>query len=239
MGKNLIQQARGKGSPTYRSPSFKFKGSISYPKKQDSVLNGEILDITHCAGHSAPLVDIQFDNGEKALTVACEGIKVGDKITISPNSEIKAGNTSELRNIPEGTLIYNLESKPGDGGKFCRSSGTFAKIVARLSDRVIVLLPSKKERDFIPACRATIGIVAGSGRTEKPFLKAGNKYHKMRAKNKLYPHVCGTSMNAVDHPFGGSRSSRKGRPTTVPRFAPPGRKVGLFKARRTGRTKRT
>jgi len=238
MGKNLVQQARGKGSPTYRSPSFRFKGSVRYLKNKEGEFVGEVIDLLHCSGHSAPLVQVKYETGETTLGIACEGLKVGDKIIASENVELKAGNITTLKNIPEGTLIYNLESKPGDGGKFCRASGTYAKIVARLSGRVIVLLPSKKERNFIPDCRATIGIVAGGGRTEKPFVKAGIKYHKMRAKNKLYPHVCGTSQNAVDHPFGGTRSSRKGRPTTVPRFAPPGRKVGLLKASRTGRKKR-
>jgi len=238
MGKNLVQQARGKGSPTYKSPSFRFHGSVSYAKKQTNPLEGTIVELSLCPGHSAPLAKVIYDNGEETLLIACEGIRIGDRINMAENAEIKAGNISTLKNIPEGTLIYNLESSPGDGGKFCRASGTFAKVVARLSDRVIIQLPSKKEREFTPECRATIGIISGGGRKEKPFVKAGNHYHRMRAKNKLYPHVCGTSQNAVDHPFGGSRSSRKGRPSTVPRFAPPGRKVGLLRASRTGRRKR-
>ena len=238
MGKNLVTQARGKGGPRYRSPSFRFEGSISYPSLQTATLTGTIHDIIHCSGHSAPLIEIRFANGESALNIACEGLKVGDPITVAETVDIKPGNIAKLRNIPEGTLVSNLESKPGDGGKFCRTSGSFAKIIARLSDRVIILLPSKKERDFIPDCRATIGIVAGGGRTEKPLIKAGIQHYRKKAKNKLYPHVCGTSQNAVDHPFGGSRSSRKGRPSTAPKFAPPGRNIGLIHARRTGRKKR-
>lgn len=238
MGKNLVTQARGKGSPTYRSPSFRFEGSISYPKLQNLTVTGKIQDIIHCQGHSAPLAQIIFENGENILNVANEGIRVGDSIMIGETAEIKPGNVAMLKSIPEGTLVSNLESQPGDGGKFCRTSGAFAKVLARLSDRVIVLLPSKKEREFIPDCRATIGIVAGGGRTEKPLIKAGIQYHRKQAKNKLYPHVSGTSQNALDHPFGGSRSSRKGRPSTAPKFAPPGRNVGLLHARRTGRRKR-
>ena len=151
---------------------------------------------------------------------------------------IERGNVLQLKNIPEGTLIYNIESNPGDGGKFVRSSGTFARIVGKMKNKIIILLPSKKKKDFNPECRATIGIIAGGGRKEKPFLKAGKMYHKMRQKNKLYPKVCGVSMNAVDHPFGGSKSSHKGRPTQSGRFDPPGRKVGKISPKRTGRRNR-
>ena len=88
---------------------------------------------------------------------------------------------------------------------------------------------------FLPDCRAAIGIIAGAGRLEKPFLKAGTRFKKMRARNKLYPKVCGISMNAVDHPFGDKCSHIKGRPTLSPRSAPPGRKVGKIAPRRTGK----
>ncbi len=95
-------------------------------------------------------------------------------------------------------------------------------------------MPSKNERAFSPGCRATIGIVAGSGRLEKPFLKAGRKFYKMHARNKWYPDVGGTKMNAAGHPYGSSRSERKGCPTVAPRFAPPGRKVGKIRPSRCG-----
>ena len=83
-----------------------------------------------------------------------------------------------------------------------------------------------------------IGTIAGGGRTEKPFLKAGTRHFRMKAKNKFYPIVSGISMNAVAHPFGGKGSHTKGRPTQASRNAPPGRKVGSIAPRRTGRTKR-
>ncbi len=108
-------------------------------------------------------------------------------------------------------------------------------MVAKTANSITIKLPSRKEKPFHPECRATIGIIAGSGRIEKPFLKAGTKYHKMRARNRLYPSVSGTSMNAVDHPFGGTQSSHKGKPTIAPKHAPPGRKVGKLKPRRTGK----
>jgi len=237
MGKNLIQQARGKGSPTYRAPSFKYKGSVKHSKDLKD-LKGKIIDIVKCRGHSAPLAQVLYENGEETYMVAPEGIRVGDIISSGVDSPAELGNTSTLRNIPEGTLIYNIESFPGDGGKFIRASGGFGKVLSKIDDNVVVMLPSKKQRTFNANCRACIGVVACGGRKEKPFLKAGRRFYAMKAKNKLYPHVCGISMNAVDHPFGGSCSHSKGRPTQSSRNSPPGRKVGKIAPKRTGRKKR-
>ncbi|MEM4267296.1 MAG: 50S ribosomal protein L2 [Candidatus Woesearchaeota archaeon] len=238
MGKNLISQRRGKGSTTYRSPSFRFKGAAKFPSfdLKNSPKKGVVKDIVHCPAHTSPLMFVEYEDRETGHLIAGEGMKVNDVLFFGTN-EIAKGNILMLRDIPEGTSIYNIESQPGDGGKFVRAGGTAAKVVAHFNDRVIVLLPSKKERVFNPLCRAMIGVVAGSGRTEKPFVKAGKKYHKMRSKNKLYPRVSGQSMNAVDHPHGGSRSSKKGKPTIARRNAPSGAKVGLLRPRRTGRRK--
>ncbi len=233
MGKRLIQQRRGRGTSAYRSPSFRFKGEIKHHNLETT---GMVTDIIHCSGHSAPLMEISYLTGVKGLAFAPEKIKVGDEITIGAN-DLKAGNVLRLKDVPEGTLVHNLELKPGDGGKLVRSSGSFAKVIAKTETAVRVKLPSNKEKLFLPQCRAAIGIIAGGGRLEKPFLKAGTKFYKMRAKNKLYPKVCGISMNAVDHPFGGCHSTHKGRPTLSPRSAPPGRKVGKIAPRRTGKRK--
>lgn len=231
MGKNLIQQRRGKGSATYKSPSHRFKGIVQHPTQ-----GGKVKDLVDCPGHSAPLMSIIQPEGEKVLLPAPQGIKVGDLINVG-EGEIRAGNVLSLKDIPEGTAIYNIESQPGDGGKFVRASGTFAKIVTKMANSIIIKLPSRKERAFHPNCRAAIGVIAGGGIKEKPFLKAGTRYHKMAARNRLYPRVCGVSMNAVDHPFGGRSSHHKGRPTIAPRNAPPGRKVGKLRPRRTGKKK--
>ncbi|MBW2979997.1 50S ribosomal protein L2 [Candidatus Woesearchaeota archaeon] len=238
MGKNLIQQKRGKGSPTYKSPSFRYKGAARHVPIYDKNIKGEIIDFVHCQGHSAPLAVIRYENEEKCIIQAPEGVKVGDNVEAGTDIKPEVGNTLSLSEIPEGTQIYNIENSPGDGGKFCRSSGAFAKIVTKLPAGISVLLPSGKRKIFRPDCRAMIGVVAGSGRPEKPFLKAGNIYYKMKAKNKLWPITSGTSMNAVDHPFGGSSSGTKGRPTQASRNAPAGRKVGKIAPRRTGRGKK-
>ncbi|MBI4143353.1 50S ribosomal protein L2 [Candidatus Woesearchaeota archaeon] len=237
MGKSLIQQKRGKGSPRYRAPSFRYKGKANFSRYEDKPMSAIISDILHSSGHSAPLMELEYSNGETGLLQAPEGVKAGDKIEVGSNMA-ETGNILQLKNIPEGTSIYNIESNPGDGGKFVRASGTFARIITKMDDGVVVELPSNKRRTFLPECRAVIGIIAGSGRPEKPFLKAGTKSFAMRAKNKLWPIVSGTSMNSVNHPFGGKSSHAKGIPTQAPRNAPPGRKVGKIAPKRTGRKKR-
>lgn len=228
MGKNLIQQRRGRGTHTYKSPSHRFLGEVKLPSEMQE---GKVTALLHCAGHTTPLLEIASPAGS-TLAFAPEGIKVGDTIG---TTELTLGSVFALRDIPEGTLIHNIEIRPGDGGRLARSSGTAARVVAKTENSVLVQLPSRKEKSFLPECRAAIGTLAGSGRLEKPFLKAGTRMKKMWARNKLYPRVCGVSMNAVDHPFGGKSSHIKGRPTQSPRSAPPGRKVGKIAPRRTGR----
>lgn len=238
MGKSLISQRRGKGTATFRAPSFRYAGKVKHRTLPASgTITGEIRDFITSQGHSVPLAEVRFEDGKDGLLMAPEGLRVGDTVSIGEEAPLKPGNTLPLRKLPEGTAIFNIENTPGDGGKFIRSSGTFGKVVAKLNNTVIVSLPSKKEKVFNPNCLATIGVCAGGGRTEKPFLKAGNKYHAMRKKNTYWPRVRGVAKNAQDHPFGGSRSQRKGRPTVAPRYAPPGRKVGMIRARRTGRPK--
>lgn len=239
MGKDLIQQRRGRGGQRYRSPSHRFVGKSEHrpytDEEKQGAVTGVVADLVHCPGHTAPLAIVEYEDGFVSLIVAPNGVMVGAPIQSGGEAEVKPGNTLPLQAIPEGTEVYNLERRPGDGGKFVRSAGSFARVVAKTEAGVTVLLPSKKTKVFNPAARATVGIVAGYGRKEKPMLKAGVKYHSRRARNKLFPSVSGTSMNAVDHPFGGSKSSHKGKPTIAPKNAPPGRKVGKLRPRRTGK----
>jgi len=238
MGKSLIQQARGKGGPVYRSSSFKFKGDAKLHKSlADKLLQGTIIDFVHCPGHTAPLAEIEYDDGETCLLIAPEGVKIGDKVALGPGATAEPGNVLMLRDVPEGTPVFNIELVPGDGGRFCRSSGVFARVVSKTEDAVTLILPSKKLKNLPASCRAMIGMVAGGGRVEKPFLKAGTKHHKMRARNKRYPRQSAAAQNAVDHPFGNKRTSRKAKQRPVGHFAPPGRKVGKMWPRRTGRKK--
>jgi len=239
MGKRIIQQRRGRGSHTYKSPGHRYKGEIKHRKynADEASIKGKIVDLVHCPGHSAPIAKVVFDDKQKIMMAAPENIRVGDEITCGKEADLKPGNTLILKNIPEGTSIYNIEGMPGDGGKYVRTAGTFAKIITKIGQNITILLPSKKQKVLNAECRATVGIIAGGGKKEKPFLKAGKKMHAMRAKNKLYPRTSGVAMNAVDHPFGSGRGRHAGKPKTVSRDAPPGRKVGLISPKRTGKRK--
>jgi len=136
------------------------------------------------------------------------------------NALLKPGNTLYLKDIPLGTSVFNIEARPGDGGKFVRSGGCFAKIIAKQDNEVVLLLPSKKQKAFHKDVGQQLEQLPASGRKEKPFLKARTtRYFYMKARNKLYPRVKGQSMNAVDHPHGTSRSSKKGQPTIAPKNA--------------------
>jgi len=215
--------------------SFRHKGPAKIVNKETT---GKVIDIISCPGHSAPLAVIHYkDLDSYGLIISPEGIAVNQIITIGKDAEIKIGNTVPLNIIPEGVPIFNIEAVPGDGGKFVRANGAGARIITKTEKSIIVQLPSKKKKTFHPNCRATIGTVAGAGRTEKPFFKAGRRYYAMKAKNKLWPQVSGGAMNAVDHPFGNKRSSRKAKAKPVPKNAPPGRKVGMLRPRHTGRNR--
>lgn len=229
MGKNLVQQKRGKGGPRYRVPSFRYLGKISYANLPQG--EGEVVDIVHSPGHKIPAAVVNF-SGRRVLMIPAEGVHVGQKIS----NALEIGNVTQLREVPEGTKIFNIELNPGDGGKLCRASGTFATVISKDETKTIVLMPSKEKKVLSADCRATIGAVASSGRTDKPFMKAGTKHYSMKALGHLYPVVSGVSMNAVNHPFGGQ--TRPGKPKTVSRHMPPGKKVGSISARRTGRKKK-
>ncbi|MBU7023894.1 MAG: 50S ribosomal protein L2, partial [Theionarchaea archaeon] len=148
---------------------------------------------------------------------------------------VAPGNVLQLGSIPEGTLVYNLEKQQFDGGKLVRSSGTYATIISHEDGKTVVQLPSKQMKTVPSTARATVGVASGGGRTEKPMLKSGKRFHVLKSKARSYLRVSGVSMNVVDHPFGGGQHDIKGRPMTVSKNASPGRKVGLIKAKRTGR----
>jgi len=198
-------------------------------------VTGEVVDIEHDPARSAPVANIAFDDGEQRLVLAPEGVGVGDTVEVGISATIEPGNTLPLGEIPEGVPVCNVESQPGDGGTFARATGVNATLVTHERDVAVVQLPSGSVRRLSPDCRATIGVVAGGGRTEKPFVKAGNKYHKMKSRGTKWPNVRGVAMNAVDHPFGGGGRQHPGQPKSVSRDAPPGRKVGDIASKRTGR----
>ena len=236
MGRRIQGQRRGRGGPTFRAPSHRYKAELSHKKSEDTdTIAGEIVDIEHDPARSAPLADVEFEDGDRRLILAPEGVAVGETIQVGVSAEIKPGNTLPIGEIPEGVLICNVESSPGDGGKFARATGVSAQLMTHDRNVAVIQLPSGEVKRLNPECRATIGVVAGGGRTEKPFVKAGNKHHKMKARGTKYPRVRGVAMNAIDHPFGGGGRQHPGKPKSVSRDAPPGRKVGDIASKRTGR----
>ncbi len=240
MGRRIQGQRRGRGTSTFRAPSHRYKASLSHQNVDDGdLLVGEVIGIEHDPARSAPIAEVEFesdsDRPDRRLVLAPEGIGLGDRIEIGISAAIEPGNTLPLSEIPEGVAICNVESRPGDGGAFARAGGTSATLIAHERHAAVVKLPSDALKRLHPRCRATIGVVAGGGRREKPFVKAGNKYHKMRARGSKYPTVRGVAMNAVDHPFGGGGRQHPGRPKSVSSNASPGRKVGDIASRKTGR----
>jgi len=237
MGKRITSQARGKGGPKYRAPSHNYFGKIVYAGFPNKPIRGEVIDIVNSVGHSAPLMFVEYENGESALLPAPLGIKVGEQVWTGEKAPPKIGCVLKIKDIPTGTNIYNIELRPFDGGKLIRSSGCAAQIVGEESGKILVRLPSNKLIKLNPNCRATIGVIAGGGRIEKPFVKGGKRHIALRARGKLHPIVSGVAKNAVDHPHGGTHRRVKGGPSTVSRNAPPGAKVGLIAPKKTGRGK--
>jgi large subunit ribosomal protein L2 len=180
---------------------------------------------------------IRFENGETCYTVVPEGAYSGQQIQMGGKAPVEVGNILPVGKIPEGTMICNIELSPGDGGKIARSSGAYAMVVTHTAQGTIIKLPSGKTKYISDHCRATIGVVSGAGRTEKPFLKAGPKFHLMKAKGHKYPRTRGRAMVAAVHPYGSSKRSAR-KVTTVSHHAPPGKKVGLIAAKGAGQKKK-
>jgi large subunit ribosomal protein L2 len=183
------------------------------------------------------LAFVRFENGENCYVVSPEGVFKGQRISLGGKASVEVGNVLPLGKVPEGTLVCGLELKPGDGGKLAKSSGAYATVVGHTPQGTMIRLPSGRTRYVNDYCLATVGVVSGGGRTDKPFLKAGAMFHWMKAKGHKYPRTSGRKMVAACHPYGSSkRSARRG--TTVSHGAPPGQKVGLIAARGPGQKKK-
>ncbi len=238
MGKRILQQRAGRGGQQFRNLKHLHVAPAKYPPLTQETYRGVVVELLHDPGRWVPLAHIELEDGKDYYIPAAEGMYVGQEVYIGPEAPAALGNTLPLKNIPEGTKIYNIELRPGDGGKLARKSGSYGVVLGRSGRYTIVLLPSKRQKNILSDARATIGIPAGAGRTEKPLLKAGASYHKWRVKAHKWPKVRGVAMNAVSHKFGGGSHQSVSIPSTVSRNAPPGRKVGHIAARRTGRRKR-
>jgi large subunit ribosomal protein L2 len=207
-------------------------------QQQEGVIQGQVKNLVHDPGRGAPMVAVKLETGDTYYSVVPEGVYEGQPTQIGSEAAVEIGNVLPLGKIPEGTMVCNIELSPGDGGKMARSSGAYATVVAHTPEGTILKLPSKRTKYVNDLCRATIGVISGAGRTEKPFLKAGSKFHLMKAKGHMYPRTRGIAMVAASHPYGSSKKGGR-KVTTVSRNAPPGKKVGLIAARSAGsRSKR-
>jgi large subunit ribosomal protein L2 len=210
---------------------------VKYPPvsvtEKKAVVSGQVVSILHDPGRGSPMVAVKLETGETYYSVVPEGVCEGQITQVGDEASVEIGNVLPIGKIPEGTMICNVELSPGDGGKLVRSSGAYATIITHTADGTIIKLPSKRTKYINDLCRATIGVISGAGRTEKPFLKAGAKFHLMKAKGHLYPRTRGIAMIAACHPYGSSKKGGR-KVTTVSRNAPPGKKVGLIAARSAG-----
>lgn len=241
MGKRIRVQRRGRGSPTFRASTHKRVAPVKYPptskEELEKVIHGQVAEIVHDPGRGSPLASIKLETGKTYYTVVPEGVYEGQPTQIGGLATVEIGNVLPLGKVPEGTMVCNIELSPGDGGKIARSSGSYVTVVAHTPEGTMVKLPSRKTRYLNDLCLATIGVVSGAGRVDKPYLKAGAKFHLMRARGRVYPRTRGVAMVAAAHPYGSSKRGAR-KVTTVSRHAPPGKKVGLIAARSTGRKRK-
>lgn len=232
MGKRIIQQRRGKGGHTYKTREKAGKIRVGYLTE----MKGEFVcvKLTSSVGHSCPVAKFMNKEGRTFSNFAADLLYVGQKIMIGGNSN---GDIAKIGDLKNGSEIFNLEHNPGDGGKFVRSGGNAAVVMAKEGDVVKVMMPSKRIKKFKVNSRVTVGRAAGDGRVSKPILKAGKKFFIMKMKSKLWPRVSAVKMNAIDHPFGSGRGKRV-KSKIAKRNASPGKKVGHLRPSRTGRKKR-
>jgi large subunit ribosomal protein L2 len=237
MGKRPIVRRRGV-SPNFMAPTHRRVAPAKYVSlNPGEKAEGTLVALHHDPGRGAPLAEIRLEDGRTFHTVAVESMYVNQRISIGPGSPLAVGNILPLAEIPEGAIVSNVERKPGDGGALFRSSGNYATLLGKTNGTAILQNP--KAKTFVVDARslATIGVIAGGGRTEKPFLKAGTKRKLMKSKGRRWPQVRGVAMISAYHVHGGGRHQHLGYSTSVSRNAPPGAKVGLIAPRKTGRKK--
>ncbi|KAI8871567.1 60S ribosomal protein L2 [Ramicandelaber brevisporus] len=244
MGRVIRTQRKGK-SPIFRAITKNRKGAAKL-RVQDfaertGYIKGVVKEIIHDPGRGAPLAKVTFRDPYRYKTrtetfIATEGMYTGQFVFAGKKASLQMGNVLPLSSLPEGTIICNVEEKAGDRGALARGSGNYATVIGHneADGKTRIKLPSGAKKVVSSTCRATVGIVAGGGRIDKPMLKAGRAYHKYKAKRNCWPKTRGVAMNPVDHPHGGGNHQHIGHASTISRGAVPGQKVGLIAARRTG-----
>ena len=238
MGKRPLVRRRGRGGMQFRAATTGKISPAKYPRYTLSEQHqGQIIDLVHERGRDVPLAKIRFENGLISFVPAVIGTKVGSIVQFGLKSPIEEGNVISVQNIPDGTIVCNVEKQFGDGGKIVKSAGTNAAVFSHGDHGVTLKLPSGKFTTLNPKNRAMIGTLSGGGVNERPFMSAGGKLRRFRSKGRKYPIVRGVAQAAYVHPHGGGRHQHVGQSSTVARTAPPGAKVGSIAARKTGRAR--
>ena len=180
----------------YRLIDFK-RNKLEVPAK--------VATIEYDPNRTTRIALLHYVDGEKRYILAPQGLKVGDMVVSSPTADIKPGNTLPLLAIPTGTLVHNVEMKPGKGGQMARAAGSYAQLMAKEGKQAHLKLPSGEVRMVPVDCRATIGQLSNVEQENVCLGKAGRK----RWVGKR-PHVRGVAMNPVDHPMGGGEGKSSG-----------------------------
>ncbi|MBC9785256.1 50S ribosomal protein L2 [Heliobacterium chlorum] len=170
---------------------------IDFKRTKDSI-PAKVAAIEYDPNRSGRIALLHYADGEKRYIIAPNGLKVGDTIVSGPDADIKTGNCLPLKNIPVGTLIHNIEMRPGKGGQICRSAGAAAQLMAKEGDYATLRLPSGEMRKVLVECRATVGQMGHLEHENITIGKAGRKRWM-----GIRPTVRGVVMNPVDHPHGG------------------------------------
>jgi large subunit ribosomal protein L2 len=188
-GKITVRHQGGGARRKYRIIDFK--------RNKDGI-PGKVATIEYDPNRNAFIALIHYADGEKRYIIAPKGLKVGMMIESGPGSDIKVGNALTLMTIPVGTVVHNIELKPGKGAQLVRAAGTSAQILGREERYVLVRLTSGEVRRILGTCRATIGEVGNADYSLVNIGKAGKNRHR-----GIRPTVRGSVMNPVDHPHGG------------------------------------
>jgi large subunit ribosomal protein L2 len=237
LGKRPLVRRRGRGGMQFRASKLKLSPA-KYPSFSLSEEHlAEVVDLVHEIGRDVPLAKVRFENGSISFIPAVLGTKVGSKIKFGLKANVTDGNVISVQNIPDGTIVCNVEKQFGDGGSLIKSAGSNAIVFAHNVDGVTIKLASGKFTTLNPKNRAMIGTLSGGGVGDRPLMRAGLKWNRFRSKGRKYPIVRGVAQAAYVHPHGGGRHQHVGQSSTVSRDAPPGAKVGSIAARKTGRAR--
>ena len=217
LNKSGGRNAQGKITIRHRGGGAKRKYRIIDFKRDKDGIPGKVASIEYDPNRTANIALINYADGEKRYILAPLGLKVGDVIESGENADIKVGNSLQLKDIPVGTNVHNIELKAGKGGQLVRSAGTEAQLMAKEGNYAQLRLPSGEFRLIRIECRATIGQIGNVDHELITIGKAGRKRHM-----GIRPTVRGSVMNPVDHPYGGGEGRAPvGRPAPLTPWGKP------------------